>query len=225
MKDIKKILVDLWIRAHADKERLFTNYYKKNTWGDPESRSGTGSTLEHTARLRAQLPGFFQKYRIKSLLDAPCGDFNWFQRVEKGDLRYIGGDIVLPLIDENKKRFANATTEFLHLDIINDKLPRTDLWLCRDVLFHFSENDIFVALCRFVESETPWILTTTFPEHETNKDIPTGSFRLLNLEKPPFNFGPPADSLIDSVEGWQKRTMGLWDRDSVIQVLRENNKL
>ncbi len=110
MDNIKKILVNLWIRMHSDKEKLFTNYYKKNTWGDPESRSGTGSTLEHTARLRSQLPGFFEKYKIQSVLDAPCGDFNWLQHVERGSLRYIGGDIVLPMIHENNRKFANATT-------------------------------------------------------------------------------------------------------------------
>jgi len=220
MRKLKEVAVNIWIGMHGNKEKLFTKYYLNNSWGDPESRSGTGSTLEHNEKLRSQLYRFFEKYRIESIFNAPCGNFNRFRFVSRKNLNYIGGDIVRPLIDENEKKFADEKTRFCHFDITKDSFPTTDLWLCRDVLFHFSEEDIYRALGKFVDSGIPWILTTTFPEHVKNHDIPTGSFRLLNLEKPPFNFCPPIDTLVDSVEGWQKRILGLWDRESVMQVLR-----
>jgi hypothetical protein len=54
----------------------FKKIFANNEWGGSESRSGTGSSLDITKRLRMELPFLFLKYDIKSILDIPCGDFN-----------------------------------------------------------------------------------------------------------------------------------------------------
>lgn len=51
--------------------------------GNSESKSGGGSTISSTTTLRHFLPIFFQKYNIKTILDIPCGDYNWMKMVEK----------------------------------------------------------------------------------------------------------------------------------------------
>jgi hypothetical protein len=219
LKHIKGRVADLWIQMHSSKEKLFTKYYLYNTWRSEESRSGIGSTLEHTARLRSQLPVFFDEYGIKTILDAPCGDFNWFRHVNNSGLDYLGGDIVRPLIDENNKRYSDDSTRFVHLDITKDKLPLADLWLCRDALFHFSNKDIMLVLNNFLSADIRFLLTTTFPDCNNNRDIPTGSFRMINLEIEPFCLESPIVALTDSVEGWQTRVLGLWDRDSIRRVV------
>src|SRR5271157_1733125 len=119
-------------------EVLFTNYYRKNTWLSKESRSGLGSELKQTREIIKQLPLLIKQFNIKSLLDIPCGDFNWMQHVDLG-CAYIGADIVKELIEENKRKY-NKT--FVHLDLLTSKLPKVDLILCRDCLVHFSVEDV-----------------------------------------------------------------------------------
>jgi hypothetical protein len=73
---------------------------------------------------------------------------------------------------------------------VNNVLPRADLWLCRDCFFHFSEHDIFLALDKYLKSDIAYILTSTH-YCDVNSDTPTGEFRLLNLQLPPFSLGKP----------------------------------
>lgn len=142
-------------------EDRFTEIYRLNHWGSRESVSGPGSTMEHTELVRHQLPALFDIFFIKTVLDAPCGDFRWMKLVlDHSDITYIGGDIVKPLIEELRTHNTNARSTFIHLDITTDPFPSADLWICRDCLFHFSFKDTFRALERYIESGIPYLLTT-----------------------------------------------------------------
>src|SRR4051812_19402296 len=70
--------------ANPSLEIIFSGIYRNNSWGDPESVSGRGSTLARTEVMRKTLPILLANVRAKSLLDAPCGDFNWMQHVDLG---------------------------------------------------------------------------------------------------------------------------------------------
>lgn len=199
---------------------IFTEYYKTNFWQNPETLSGDGSTSEYTETLRKQLPILFAKLEVATLLDAPCGDYNWFQHVLRPTgLQYTGGDIVGELIERNNQIFSNETTRFVTLDIITDKLPPAQLWMCRDVLFHFSNEDIFKTLSNLVRSDIDYFLTSSHTEVRENEDIPTGWFRLLNLREPPFNFPEPILEINDYVKGFPVRKMGLWTRRAISETL------
>ena len=63
--------------------------------------------------------------------------------------------------------------------------------LCRDCLVHLSYDDIFRALRNIKASGSTYLLATTFVSRVTNFDCKTGSWRVLNLEKPPFLFPSP----------------------------------
>ena len=140
-------------------EERFNKIYSTNYWLDNESRSGTGSSLRSTENIRFHLLKILEKFNIKKLFDAPCGDFNWMSQVLKSvEIDYLGSDIVKDLIVSNKK-YENDKIKFSKLDIIVDKLPVSDLMICRDCLFHFSY-----------------------------KDIVTGDFRKIDLFSKPFNF-------------------------------------
>lgn len=200
-------------------ERIFTEHYEQNVWINDESVSGDGSTVEYTENLRRELPVLFQKFEIGSILDAPCGDYNWFQHVDRGDIAYRGGDIVTDLIRNNNERYGNRTTRFQKLDITNDPLPAADLMICRDVLFHFSDKDAMRFWRNFADSDIVYILTTSHPECRKNFDILTGQFRLLNLEKPPFSFSEPLLAIDDWKAGFPVRKMLLWRREDIIEFL------
>ncbi len=80
-----------------DPAEIFTAIYEKHYWEDDESRSGGGSNLYATEKIRKAIPGLFSKYGVRSVLDIPCGDFVWFKEMKLDLESYIGGDIVVPL--------------------------------------------------------------------------------------------------------------------------------
>lgn len=205
-------------------QEVFTHYYHTNRWGSEESRSGAGSTLAYTENLRKELPPLLQRLNIKVFLDAPCGDYNWFRHVSRPGVRYIGGDIVSDLVADNARTYGGEDTQFMVLDITKDRLPVADMWMCRDVLFHLSYVDALQAIRNFLDSGIPWLLTTTHPNRDSNRDIPTGSFRELNLRLPPFNFPQPQFVIDDWVEGFPERQMGLWSREDLLAVSQQIGK-
>ena len=72
----------------------FTEIFDKNLWASPESVSGGGSEMQNTEAIRRELPYLIQKFGIKSILDIPCGDWNWMKSVDLCGASYIGADIV-----------------------------------------------------------------------------------------------------------------------------------
>lgn len=208
----------LKFKKFKNAEERFTYYYKNNVWKSEESVSGFGSTISFTENIRNELPELFKSKQIKKILDAPCGDYNWFRLVERDGVSYIGGDIVKPLIKSNNDAYQDSTTSFIQLDITGDKLPDADLWLCRDVFFHFSNDDIKKAIINFLNSDISFILTTSYPGTEINNDIQTGLFRELNLQIEPFNFGQPLLIIRDSAN----RNLALWDRKLLSKTLSAN---
>ena len=206
-----------------DAGEIFSDIYKENVWENDESVSGDGSTLEYTANLRRELPALFEKFEIRSILDAPCGDYNWFRHVKRDDVDYVGGDVVTELIGRNNERFSDKQTRFIELDIISDELSKSDLWFCRDVLFHFSFDDIFKTLENFVRSEIKYLFTTTHTKCSENLDILTGQFRLLNLLRKPFCLPEPIYAIDDWIEGFPERQMCLWTREAVAETLNKRS--
>lgn len=200
----------------VDPKHLFTDYYHNNFWGNKESVSGAGSTLEYTENIRREIPGLLEQYKIQKFLDAPCGDYNWFQAMKRPNgMEYMGGDIVEELIRQNQVKFGDDHTRFFFTDVINDVLPQADLWMCRDCLFHFSYEDIFKTLSNFLRSDIKYILTSIHTECTANADIITGGARQLNLELPPFNLCKPILYIDDWIPGYTVRRMGLWERSMV----------
>ena len=70
--------------------------------GAHQSRSGDGSSLPATERLRNAMPKLFDDYGIQSFLDAPCGDWFWMQHVDLSGIHYIGADISGEIIEDLK---------------------------------------------------------------------------------------------------------------------------
>ncbi|HUX91567.1 MAG TPA: hypothetical protein VMV48_12860 [Gallionellaceae bacterium] len=213
----------------ASKETIFTSIWRNNYWGNTESVSGLGSTLAQTAELRQKIPTMFRDYGIKAVFDAPCGDMNWMQYLLDGaEFTYIGGDIVGGIIENNKRLFSNQNVKFAQFDITADVFPDADVWLCRHVLFHFSNQDIYLALEKFAESNIQYILTTNCvtDDSHTNKDIATGDWRSLNLMLPPFNFPKePLWEIADFVHPHPPLTISLWTRKQIQDVLPNLRKI
>jgi len=203
-----------------DNETIFTEIFRNNLWGDPSSASGSGSNLQYTRRLRKQLPWVFANLNITSVLDAPCGDFFWMKEVKFYDeLNYVGGDIVGEMINQLGNKHSNSKRNFVHLDVVNDMLPRADLWLCRDCFIHLSNDEVMRSLCNFVRSRIQYLLTTTYNFGRYNSDINSGDLRYLNLTKGPFNLPKPLLLIRDYEFPFLPRRLALWNRHQVERAL------
>jgi SAM-dependent methyltransferase len=192
----------------------FSRIHAGNLWGEEESVSGPGASLAETRAVREELPQLLRELGARSLLDAPCGDCHWIERLELGLERYVGVDIVPELIARNQRELARPGVEFARLDLTWDRLPRADLVLCRDCLIHLSYHYIFRALGNFQRSGAAWLLTTTYSGLRRNHDILSGQWRPLDLELPPFGLPPPRRLLHEKdceVGGLRfRRNLGLW---------------
>jgi 2-polyprenyl-3-methyl-5-hydroxy-6-metoxy-1,4-benzoquinol methylase len=169
-------------------KKVFTEIYESNSWTSSESRSGLGSELLSTETIRKELPEVFKKFNIKSVLDIPCGDFNWMNNVDLKEVHYIGADIVENMIEDNKNNFKDY--EFKVLDITEDDLPEVDLIFARDILGHFDYENIEKTIKNIIRSGSKYLLTTSFTKWEYNINIKNGDWRPINLMLKPFLFKP-----------------------------------
>ena len=201
------------MRGRAHRRHVFERIYEQNLWGDPESVSGRGSGTSATDAIRRDLPSVFERYGIRSLVDAPCGDFHWMKHVTGTLERYIGVDIVRDLIDRNTRLYSTEHRHFICADIVVDRLPRADAVLCRDCFIHLPTRLIRAALANFHASGIRYLLVTNDRDVETYHDIPIGSFRRINFMRPPFAFPDPLCVVKESVNG--DRQLALWDLASV----------
>src|SRR5215204_410766 len=180
---------------------IFSRIYRENAWGDVESVSGPGSRQNRAAAFLDDLVAALRQLEVRSLLDAPCGDFNWAAPVADAVDHYIGADVVPELVAANHERHAGPRRAFLQLDLTRDALPTADAVLCRDCLVHFSFADVWAALDNIQASGARYLIATTFVDRTYNEDARTGWWRTLNLQAPPFAFPAPLLAIDERCEG------------------------
>ena len=202
-----------------DLAAVFQNHADSNYWGNRESVSGDGSTLDYTTNLRHELAKFLRAFRVVSMFDAPCGDFNWMRAVEMpAGFDYTGGEIVSTLVAALTERYQTPQRRFVPFDITADAFPDADLWFCRDCLFHLPTASALGALRAFARSRIGFMMTTTHlnTSNFENTDISPGGFRLIDLHKPPY--GLPRDvvfRIADYVHPYPPRELCVWSRAQV----------
>lgn len=193
-------------------ETVFSEVFRGNLWGDKESLSGPGSNMMETRTIRRDLPMLFRKYGIGSILDVPCGDFNWMKDVDLAGVKYTGGDIVQGLIDADNERYGSGNRVFARIDLLTDPIPKADLVFVRDCLVHFSFTDAFRALRNICASGSEYLMTTTFPCRVRNQNVATGGWRPLNFQVDPFSFPEPLEKIYEDhpLTKFSDKSLGLW---------------
>ena len=177
--------------------------------------AGPGSTLESTAEIRARIPLLLADLGVRTLLDISCNDFGWQSHMDLRLERCFGVDVVPELIRRCQERHGSANREFFVADLIRDELPACDLILCRDFLVHLSFDQIFAVLRSFRRSGARWLLMTAFTNPRPNEEIPTGDWRPLNFELPPFGFPSPERVISEKCREaggiYADKSLGLWE--------------
>lgn len=198
-------------QERSDLRRRFSIVYRKNLWNDDESRSGPGSRRDSgsvSATLDA-LEHIAREYKIGTLNDIPCGDFNWIDQflARHESISYHGFDVVPELIEDNRNRASKY--RFDHLDITYQVPPRADLILCKDLLNHLRFSDVERALHNFYRSGSRLILASNnfgYKNKELGIFLPHGS-RHLDITSKPFSVPAPI---------WQTHYLGLWYVEDLI---------
>ena len=171
--------------------KTFELINRKKLWGEHESVSGVGSTLQATRGVREALPIICKELSISTLVDIPCGDFAWMAEFELPIQIYVGGDIVRELIESNRERLHADSRDFIVIDIVEDPLPKGDLILVRDCLLNLPNDDVEKCLQNIVSSNIRYLLSTQYSCLEHNVPCRVGDWRPINLRRAPFNFPKP----------------------------------
>ncbi len=210
---------------------FFSQVYTQNLWDGGESRSGQGSGVFQTRTLIEGLPAMLSRYQIGSLLDVPCGDFNWMKEVDFGSSTYIGGDIVPELIEENQRKYGSDRRQFICIDLVSQALPAADMIFIRDCFIHFSTDLVFQSLNNILSSPIKYICMTHDMQHirypngenvplERAQDGVNFEYRPIDFEIPPFSFPPPLDVLNEHPNrkdfgGGGEYVMALWEASQI----------
>ena len=213
---MRRLLEGLRRRTHAGSTDVFSDIDRRGLFNGTESRSGPGSGLERTARLRLELPALLHALGATSLLDAGCGDFHWMAHVDLGDIEYRGVDVVPELIARNVDLHGAPGRSFSLADLTRDPLPEADAILCRDVFIHLPHEYILRALSNFRASGASHVLATTFPGAANRRLRMLGyDWRPVDLAAAPFGLGPPRDTLVDAPADYPEKRLGLWSATSL----------
>lgn len=212
--------VDAHIASRTLHQDAFRKVFAENKWANKESVSGPGSTKSATAELLPQLNEVVDRYGIKSLIDAPCGDFNWIRPLTER-VNYVGVDVVPEVIKIARSR---GDFKFWVADISSEVLPKRDLILCRDCLVHMTAEMALKVLQNFISSGSAYLLTTTFPDLMKNAPGSLGGWRPINLNVAPFNLPEPLEMIIERPnlppnEKYGRKALGLWRLNQVAETL------
>lgn len=187
---------------------------------------GYGSKLQHTEMARVFIQECIYRFKIQSINDAGCGDFSWMKLLDLKDVKYSGFDINSQMIDALKEAYSDVN--FFEHDFVNKILPKADLIVCRDCLFHLPFKSIFNALKLFKESGAKWLITTSHNEQLFNIDLADVKyskrdskyynehygFRELNLRMDPFNLPKPIDSIDENPT--YNRILAIWELQEIL---------
>ncbi|MDC0876554.1 class I SAM-dependent methyltransferase [Candidatus Pelagibacter sp.] len=203
---IRKITVNSFFSKFLNQRLLnkiiFNSIYKSNHWNKSskfdqkhQSYSGPGSIPDsiQTNTLIYALEIFFEKNGIKKILDAPCGDCAWIQKIFNKQFEYTGIDIVKDLIDKNKVKFKTyKNINFYCQDLTNyNNFNDYDFILLRDFFIHLPINIINKILINLKKSNCKYFAFNSYESILINKEITTGQHRKINFLKSPFYLDEP----------------------------------
>jgi hypothetical protein len=193
-----------------DLVELFSSFYDQPSNPDLAIPSGY-------KELPPKLLALFQKWNVRSLFDAGCGDRRWMrhnQFAEHG-ITYMGGDISVHVAEFCKQEFPELDIQ--HHDLTTDPFPAVDLLFSSDVAIHLSFENKIQFLKNFLSSNIKYLLMTTDYYNAPNDEITLNKwgfpFAHLNWSIAPWNFPAPLDIIHSDPE--HTKALYLWSKQQV----------
>lgn len=169
-------------------EKIFSEIYERGVWGRP-GFSGGGAEYKNALPYLTFLQNFMKKSEIKSVVDLGCGDWGFSQHIDWTGIEYLGIDVVKSVIEKDMLNFSSLNVKFLADDGISSDLPSADLFVCKDVFQHLTNEDILSILNqlgKFKHSLITNDIDVNRPQNN-NVSIRRGEWRPIDLSAPPFN--------------------------------------
>ena len=144
-------------------EKIFTEIYDKNKWG---GGSGTGSHMSRNNKKYIDILNEIlhnKDYKIKSVCDIGCGDWQFSKYIDFKGFEYTGIDCVKSVIDENKKTYKKKNIEFIHKSVEDDFIPEGyDLIILKDVIQHWTDESILNYLPKILDKNKYVFITNGY---------------------------------------------------------------
>jgi hypothetical protein len=90
--EMRNYAVNEWTYGHVTSlhgKDVFTTIYNESHWNDQQPQLGTDSRHQQTVEVKRILSTVIQELNCKTILDLPCGDFNWIKDVLSANNRYL----------------------------------------------------------------------------------------------------------------------------------------
>lgn len=180
---------------------IFNEIYNKNLWEKHGlgygGGSGWGSSINFTKQTRDIIFKVINKYKIKSMIDAPCGSMVWMEQLLNNltklnvKFKYLGIDVVDSILNEAKLKFRNKNIQFLSADFTQlaiDDEYKYEIIFSRDGLQHLPLVKIVDSLRVFAQVKgAKYLLVSSYLNNMMNKNIRVGDYFPINLTRHPFN--------------------------------------
>jgi 2-polyprenyl-3-methyl-5-hydroxy-6-metoxy-1,4-benzoquinol methylase len=129
--------------------------------------SGPGSYGESAEYKASVINNYINKLEIKSISDFGCGDGNQISLLIGYDI-YHGFDISSFVVDKNIEKFLSKNNMFFYKNVHD--LPKSDLTLSLDVIYHVSRMVDFVDyLTRLFDRSKKYVLIFSTDRNEENQ--------------------------------------------------------
>lgn len=165
--------------------QVFTDIYKREYWGSNShplyrGSSGSGSSIDYNGPYISWLRDFLITNQIRSVVDVGCGDFRCGPAIYDGlDINYVGYDVYADLITANQREFDYR---FEQRDCFVDRELSGDLCILKDVLQHWSTDEIYDFLDSIVGRFRYILICNCSKQKRNNKTIRTGLHRQLSAD-------------------------------------------
>jgi SAM-dependent methyltransferase len=190
--------------SNFEAARRFAEFgLREKAAGRRDSASGPGSSTAATADALRFLRKTITEHRITSILDLGCGDWHWMRElglprpVGDADVSYQGWDASPAMTEQLNARYGTDGVSFHTRDITTEPLPKVDLVIARDVLFHI-DIAIVTALVARIREAAPYFASTSFNtvrrngniQHYKEAKIEGWGFHKVNLDIAPLDLAP-----------------------------------
>lgn len=162
----------------------FEELYRTGAWGEG---SGEGSDPKACRPYIALLERFLRERGVQSVADFGCGDWQFSQRIDWGDVAYTGYDVVPAVVESCRERFGRTGVEFRLIEGRLAEVADADLLLVKDVLQHWSYPRIHAFLSGLGRFRCALVTNCVAPSGRTeNRDCADGDYRPLDIREAPF---------------------------------------
>jgi SAM-dependent methyltransferase len=170
-------------------KNIFNRIYNTGLW-----RANITDVLDPNIEPNSQIyrpfvENFIKNQRIISVMEIGCGNWETLKGIDLSGVDYTGvdvSDVVLSLAKQN----APPGTKLLNVNAVYDPLPTAELLLMKDVLQHWSNDDVLRFLPKMHGYDYALITNGFVLGNESlnvNIDQETGGFRPIDLTKEPFS--------------------------------------